>query len=163
MKKAADSWFLDKDLRKNKQYCPGERANGMQARYVTNLERPAYLCHFSYASKSDCSQPNFLQQPDSSPRDWASRLRAFDPLCKSETDEAVAAYAVRNNKKKHTKKNRKRHLSRIQLIEQQQQTSRQPPMKSRCNYWPNCTNKNCKFVHPIKPCRYACSIVYDID
>lgn len=25
--------------------------------------------------------------------------------------------------------------------------------KIRCKYWPRCTNKNCKFVHPWQPCR----------
>ncbi|ORZ23790.1 hypothetical protein BCR41DRAFT_246351 [Lobosporangium transversale] len=26
---------------------------------------------------------------------------------------------------------------------------------SRCNYWPNCTNKACKYTHPSQPCRDA--------
>ncbi|KAF9191337.1 hypothetical protein BGZ50_009455 [Haplosporangium sp. Z 11] len=26
-------------------------------------------------------------------------------------------------------------------------------MKSRCRFWPNCTNKSCKFTHPSQPCR----------
>ncbi|KAF9116047.1 hypothetical protein BGX27_005076 [Mortierella sp. AM989] len=26
-------------------------------------------------------------------------------------------------------------------------------MKSRCHYWPNCTNKACKYTHPSQPCR----------
>ncbi|KAF9347903.1 hypothetical protein BGX34_002814 [Mortierella sp. NVP85] len=26
-------------------------------------------------------------------------------------------------------------------------------MKSRCRFWPNCTNKACKFTHPSLPCR----------
>ncbi|KAK3829068.1 MAG: hypothetical protein J3Q66DRAFT_24205 [Benniella sp.] len=26
-------------------------------------------------------------------------------------------------------------------------------MKSRCRFWPNCTNKACKFTHPSMPCR----------
>ncbi|KAF9413090.1 hypothetical protein BGZ76_005090 [Entomortierella beljakovae] len=26
-------------------------------------------------------------------------------------------------------------------------------LKSRCHYWPNCTNKACKYTHPAQPCR----------
>ncbi|KAG0251939.1 hypothetical protein BG011_007304 [Mortierella polycephala] len=26
-------------------------------------------------------------------------------------------------------------------------------VKSRCRFWPNCTNKSCKFTHPSQPCR----------
>ncbi|KAF9206420.1 hypothetical protein BGZ49_002511, partial [Haplosporangium sp. Z 27] len=26
-------------------------------------------------------------------------------------------------------------------------------LKSRCHYWPNCTNKACKYTHPSQPCR----------
>ncbi|KAF7727219.1 hypothetical protein EC973_007917 [Apophysomyces ossiformis] len=43
-------------------------------------------------------------------------------------------------------------LSRAEKIDQQRQ-SYLPPMKSRCEYWPHCTNKHCKFWHPFKECR----------
>ena len=46
----------------------------------------------------------------------------------------------------------KQRLSRLERIEQQRQTTA-PKMKSRCQYWPACTNKNCKYSHPSKPCR----------
>ncbi|KAL1929200.1 hypothetical protein VTP01DRAFT_2259 [Rhizomucor pusillus] len=45
---------------------------------------------------------------------------------------------------KHLKKNKK-------AIKQQQ--SHRAVYHSRCKYWPGCTNKHCKFVHPANPCR----------
>ncbi|KAJ8657002.1 hypothetical protein O0I10_007336 [Lichtheimia ornata] len=46
----------------------------------------------------------------------------------------------------------KKRLSRVERIEEQRQTHK-PTMKSRCDYWPYCSNRNCKFIHPVKPCR----------
>ncbi|KAI9265159.1 hypothetical protein BDA99DRAFT_507908 [Phascolomyces articulosus] len=46
----------------------------------------------------------------------------------------------------------KKRLTRLEMIEDQRQTYT-PPMKSRCDYWPTCSNRNCKFRHPVKPCR----------
>ncbi|KAG2227475.1 hypothetical protein INT45_007500 [Circinella minor] len=46
----------------------------------------------------------------------------------------------------------KKRLTRLEMIEDQRQTYA-PPMKSRCDYWPTCSNRNCKFRHPVKPCR----------
>jgi hypothetical protein len=34
-----------------------------------------------------------------------------------------------------------------------QKQSRKPTKKSRCTYWPKCSNKNCKFYHPQTQCR----------
>ncbi|KAI9254243.1 hypothetical protein BY458DRAFT_521206 [Sporodiniella umbellata] len=42
--------------------------------------------------------------------------------------------------------------ARAEKIQKQSQ-NHFPKMKSRCNYWPNCTNKHCKYWHPIKDCR----------
>ncbi|ORZ00921.1 hypothetical protein BCR43DRAFT_511861 [Syncephalastrum racemosum] len=77
--------------------------------------------------------------------------------------DAVAAPAAQQAQQRRSGSgrrtgNRKQRLSRIEMIEQQRQ-SYIPPMKSRCDYWPTCTNKNCKFRHPVKPCRAgdACS------
>jgi hypothetical protein len=37
-------------------------------------------------------------------------------------------------------------------IEQQRQTYT-PTYKSRCEFWPHCTNKSCKYYHPFTDCR----------
>ncbi|KAF7732060.1 hypothetical protein EC973_007165 [Apophysomyces ossiformis] len=54
---------------------------------------------------------------------------------------------------------KKKRMSRPEQIEQQRQTYI-PPMKSRCIYWPSCTNKNCKFAHPTKQCREGDNCTY---
>ncbi|KAI8886522.1 hypothetical protein K501DRAFT_331161 [Backusella circina FSU 941] len=46
----------------------------------------------------------------------------------------------------------KRYLTRLEKIDRQVQ-SYSPRMKARCTFWPNCTNKNCKYWHPVKECR----------
>ncbi|KAI8061478.1 uncharacterized protein B0P05DRAFT_557168 [Gilbertella persicaria] len=46
----------------------------------------------------------------------------------------------------------KRLWTRPELIERQSQTHF-PIWKSRCVHWPYCTNKHCKYSHPIKECR----------
>ncbi|KAI8990108.1 hypothetical protein BDB01DRAFT_494749 [Pilobolus umbonatus] len=56
------------------------------------------------------------------------------------------------DQKTHVKSSVKKHMSRAQLIEQQRQNYT-PSAKARCNHWPFCTNKNCKFWHPFKMCR----------
>ncbi|KAI8074184.1 hypothetical protein BC940DRAFT_290235 [Gongronella butleri] len=43
-------------------------------------------------------------------------------------------------------------MSRLEKIEQQQQTYA-PRYKSRCEFWPGCTNKKCKYHHPVMNCR----------
>ncbi|KAI9299740.1 hypothetical protein BJ944DRAFT_43376 [Cunninghamella echinulata] len=43
----------------------------------------------------------------------------------------------------------------------QQKQNYVPSMKSRCNWWPNCTNKNCKYFHPHQPCRYGDLCIYN--
>ncbi|KAF9993509.1 hypothetical protein BGZ80_002292 [Entomortierella chlamydospora] len=43
--------------------------------------------------------------------------------------------------------------SQPQLNENVQQENGRVKMKSRCRFWPNCTNKACKFTHPSLPCR----------
>lgn len=45
-----------------------------------------------------------------------------------------------------------RTWARLEKIQKQSQ-NHLPKMKSRCNYWPNCTNKHCKYWHPVKDCR----------
>ncbi|GAA5805950.1 hypothetical protein HPULCUR_011477 [Helicostylum pulchrum] len=47
-------------------------------------------------------------------------------------------------------KNKER--SREEKIHKQSQ-SHLSKMRNRCDYWPACTNKNCKFSHPTAPCR----------
>ncbi|KAI8337202.1 hypothetical protein BC941DRAFT_513857 [Chlamydoabsidia padenii] len=59
-------------------------------------------------------------------------------------------------KKKHNKK----RMTRLEQIEQQRQNY-VPPMKARCNWWPSCSNKNCKYRHPTQPCRYGDMCVYN--
>ncbi|KAI8341468.1 hypothetical protein BC941DRAFT_207620 [Chlamydoabsidia padenii] len=59
-------------------------------------------------------------------------------------------------KKKRTKK----RMTRLEQIEQQRQNY-VPSMKSRCNWWPNCTNHNCKYHHPTQPCRYGEYCIYN--
>ncbi|KAI9260865.1 hypothetical protein EDC94DRAFT_129508 [Helicostylum pulchrum] len=46
----------------------------------------------------------------------------------------------------------KKEWSREEKIRKQSQ-SHLPKMRNRCDYWPACTNKNCKFAHPTAPCR----------
>lgn len=53
---------------------------------------------------------------------------------------------------KPRKRSTKKSLTRIQLIEQQRQ-SHTPTVSARCNHWPRCTNKHCKYWHPFKMCR----------
>ncbi|KAI8644899.1 hypothetical protein BD408DRAFT_412679 [Parasitella parasitica] len=50
------------------------------------------------------------------------------------------------------KKPVKKFLTRDELIEQQRQ-HHMPRSKARCSHWPRCTNNNCKFFHPYRPCR----------
>ncbi|KAI9286045.1 hypothetical protein BC943DRAFT_359747 [Umbelopsis sp. AD052] len=40
---------------------------------------------------------------------------------------------------------------RREMINKQRQTT--ASFKARCRYWPKCTNKKCKYVHPMYPCR----------
>jgi hypothetical protein len=61
---------------------------------------------------------------------------------------APAPAKTNGEKKKHSKK----RMTRLEQIDQQRQTHI-VTMKARCNWWPNCTNKNCKYHHPYKPCR----------
>jgi hypothetical protein len=61
---------------------------------------------------------------------------------------APAHAKTNGEKKKHSKK----RMTRLEQIDQQRQTHI-VTMKARCNWWPNCTNKNCKYHHPYKPCR----------
>ncbi|GAA5799271.1 hypothetical protein HPULCUR_004681 [Helicostylum pulchrum] len=64
----------------------------------------------------------------------------------------------------------KKEWSRKEKIRKQSQ-SHLPKMKNRCDYWPACTNKNCKFSHPTAPCRAGdectfgkrCSFVHPKD
>ncbi|GAB5588700.1 hypothetical protein Unana1_03600 [Umbelopsis nana] len=39
---------------------------------------------------------------------------------------------------------------REMMIKQRQNNA---SFKARCRYWPKCTNKKCKYVHPMHPCR----------
>ncbi|CAO3595060.1 unnamed protein product [Absidia cylindrospora] len=74
----------------------------------------------------------------------------------SETTATKDVYAAPEEKKKSTKK----RMSRPEQINQQRQNYI-PSMKSRCNWWPNCTNKNCKYHHPYQPCRYGDLCIYN--
>ncbi|KAI8985369.1 hypothetical protein BDB01DRAFT_787840 [Pilobolus umbonatus] len=49
-------------------------------------------------------------------------------------------------------KTQKKIWTREEKIEKQKQAY-YPMVKSRCDYWPNCTNKHCKFWHPFAECR----------
>ncbi|KAI8149924.1 hypothetical protein BJV82DRAFT_4419 [Fennellomyces sp. T-0311] len=74
-----------------------------------------------------------------------------------EAGDAVAAPPAASTKSRNNKRNGRRgggkkRLNRLEMIEDQRQ-SYTPPMKSRCDYWPTCSNRNCKFRHPVKPCR----------
>ncbi|KAH8555028.1 hypothetical protein BGW37DRAFT_464760 [Umbelopsis sp. PMI_123] len=40
---------------------------------------------------------------------------------------------------------------RREMMNKQRQTT--ASFKARCRYWPKCTNKKCKYVHPMYPCR----------
>ncbi|ORX62716.1 hypothetical protein DM01DRAFT_1330842 [Hesseltinella vesiculosa] len=46
----------------------------------------------------------------------------------------------------------KQDLNRMERIEQQQQPYT-PLYKSRCEFWPGCTNNHCKYYHPFLNCR----------
>ncbi|KAI9269737.1 hypothetical protein EDC94DRAFT_656770 [Helicostylum pulchrum] len=66
--------------------------------------------------------------------------------------------------------NEKKEWSIEEKIGKQTQ-SHMPKMKNRCDYWPNCTNKHCKFSHPTSPCRVGddcpfgnrCSFIHPKD
>ncbi|KAL0094963.1 hypothetical protein F4703DRAFT_1821543 [Phycomyces blakesleeanus] len=63
-------------------------------------------------------------------------------------EETVLADAEGDKNKKKFKK----YMTRTQMIESQHQKYT-PPIKARCNHWPACTNKKCKFHHPYIICR----------
>lgn len=60
---------------------------------------------------------------------------------------------------KPRKRSSKKSLTRIQLIEQQRQ-NHTPTVNARCNHWPRCTNKHCKYWHPFKMCRAGDACYY---
>ncbi|CAO3634594.1 unnamed protein product [Cunninghamella echinulata] len=77
-------------------------------------------------------------------------------LDESTMDEA----ALKKYNQKEKKRSNKKKMTRLEQIDQQKQNY-VPSMKSRCNWWPNCTNKNCKYFHPHQPCRYGDLCIYN--
>ena len=69
---------------------------------------------------------------------------------------------TRSNKRNSRRGGGKKRLNRLEMIEDQRQ-SYTPPMKSRCDFWPTCSNRNCKFRHPVKPCRYVHNPLFRCD
>ncbi|CEP16836.1 hypothetical protein [Parasitella parasitica] len=78
-----------------------------------------------------------------------SSVKSTTPLSSSLT--ANAPEFIPKSHQQH-KKLAKKFLTREQLIEQQRQ-HHMPRSKARCSHWPHCTNNNCKFFHPYRPCR----------
>lgn len=52
--------------------------------------------------------------------------------------------------KQKTKRSESPEERREMMIKQRQNNA---SFKARCRYWPKCTNKKCKYVHPMHPCR----------
>ncbi|CAO3613734.1 unnamed protein product [Cunninghamella blakesleeana] len=46
----------------------------------------------------------------------------------------------------------KSSMTRLEIIQQQKQPYI-PSFKSRCEFWPGCTNNRCKYYHPFMNCR----------
>ncbi|KAI9259365.1 hypothetical protein BY458DRAFT_588442 [Sporodiniella umbellata] len=66
---------------------------------------------------------------------------------------------IPQQKQARKQRSSKKTLTRIQLIEQQRQTHT-PSVSARCNHWPRCTNKHCKYWHPFKMCRVGDACYY---
>lgn len=64
----------------------------------------------------------------------------------------MADFAIPSDISPSSQPREKRYLTRLEKIDRQVQ-SYSPRMKARCTFWPNCTNKNCKYWHPVKECR----------
>lgn len=85
--------------------------------------------------------------------DVEADMPQFNKLVPSSTLTASAPeFVPKAFQVQQPKKSNKKHLTREQLIEQQRQ-HHIPRSKARCSHWPYCTNNNCKFFHPYKPCR----------
>ncbi|KAI9366619.1 hypothetical protein BD770DRAFT_376634 [Pilaira anomala] len=70
----------------------------------------------------------------------------------------------------HVNNGEKKGWTREEKIRKQTQ-SHMPKMRNRCDYWPACTNKNCKYSHPTAYCRVGddcsfgdrCSFIHPKD
>ncbi|CAO3632422.1 unnamed protein product [Cunninghamella blakesleeana] len=96
-----------------------------------------------------------LQQQQQNQQDFQNNNKKQQPLI-DESDPA----ALKKYQQKEKKRNNKKKMTRLEQIDQQRQNY-VPTMKSRCNWWPNCTNKNCKYFHPHQPCRYGDLCIYN--
>ncbi|KAI9311894.1 hypothetical protein BX666DRAFT_904513 [Dichotomocladium elegans] len=59
-----------------------------------------------------------------------------------------------NPTRKQTKRVVRKQMTREELIQDQWQ-SHNASFKARCKFWPNCSNRNCKYKHPVKECRWG--------
>ncbi|KAI9311780.1 hypothetical protein BX666DRAFT_1992337 [Dichotomocladium elegans] len=69
----------------------------------------------------------------------------------ADPEHAIGGQLANAVRKKNKRAMRKR-MTREELIQDQRQ-SHNASFKSRCKFWPNCSNRNCKYKHPVKECR----------
>lgn len=100
-----------------------------------------------YAASS--ADENDIGTPENEPVASIPTFRSYDDIPEF----------IPQQKQQPTRKRSKKSLTRIQLIEQQRQ-NHTPTVNARCNHWPRCTNKHCKYWHPFKMCRAGDSCYY---
>ncbi|GJJ76959.1 hypothetical protein EMPS_09318 [Entomortierella parvispora] len=82
---------------------------------------------------------------------WMMQNGTSAPAQAYSTPARLSVDLSRQNLQQTTQQQYQQHS---QLQQQQQQSSGQAvKIKARCRFWPNCTNKSCKFTHPSLPCR----------
>lgn len=107
---------------------------------------------FDWTESSVVKDDDFVVVKRTVDSDVEADMPQFNTLAPSSTLTASAPEFVPKAYQTQPKKSNKKYMTREQLIEQQRQ-HHIPRSKARCSHWPHCTNNNCKFFHPYKPCR----------
>ncbi|KAG0165846.1 hypothetical protein DFQ28_005239 [Apophysomyces sp. BC1034] len=142
---------------------PGHRTPPTKSKNQSAIRTPPYAT----ASNNNNNAGYYWGQPSQYKSDWAQLFT----LPQQQADLNSHSYYSRSipslpstvdvlpEEQYDYASNKKKRMSRPEQIEQQRQAYI-PPMKSRCIYWPSCTNKNCKFAHPTKQCREGDNCTY---